>query len=297
MGPSFFRMPRHRKGCVYCTAEARRSVAPRHCRRTRPPRHQELERQALERGLGQECDGTPRLPDNRGRVMTHPRDAKGRFVRRTAPAPLPPHVIFPSGAPCRRSAGCCSDATAPAVRGLAPTAIEQRVSRRHTRGRWDGLLADDPCERPDAHLSVTARQRAQIWWNFLSRQRFAGWVLLAADNHVNNIAQKTRTLLNPIRKNGSRLATPELGYPRHCSFRSSRARWPDRLRRVAVCALARAGLVLWPCHSLCICPRPAPALRLAFDGALPNSATSTGKMCGSTSARRTMMVSAGWRDR
>jgi hypothetical protein len=27
--------------------------------------------------------------------MTHPRDAKGRFVRRTAPAPLPPHVIFP----------------------------------------------------------------------------------------------------------------------------------------------------------------------------------------------------------
>ena len=27
--------------------------------------------------------------------MTHPRDPKGRFVRRTAPAPLPPHVIFP----------------------------------------------------------------------------------------------------------------------------------------------------------------------------------------------------------
>ena len=27
--------------------------------------------------------------------MTHPRDAKGRFVRRTVPAPLPPHVIFP----------------------------------------------------------------------------------------------------------------------------------------------------------------------------------------------------------
>ena len=27
--------------------------------------------------------------------MTHQRDAKGRFVRRTAPAPLPPHVIFP----------------------------------------------------------------------------------------------------------------------------------------------------------------------------------------------------------
>ena len=65
-------------------AGARRSVAPRHCRRTRPPRHQELERQALERGLGQECDGTPRLPDNRGRVMTHPRDAKGCFVRRIA---------------------------------------------------------------------------------------------------------------------------------------------------------------------------------------------------------------------
>ena len=32
-----------------------------HCRRTRSPRHQELERQALERRLGQECDGTPRL--------------------------------------------------------------------------------------------------------------------------------------------------------------------------------------------------------------------------------------------
>ena len=60
------------------------TVAPRHCRRTRPPRHQELERQALERGLGQECDGTPRLPDNRGRVMTHPRDAKGCCVRRIA---------------------------------------------------------------------------------------------------------------------------------------------------------------------------------------------------------------------
>jgi hypothetical protein len=27
--------------------------------------------------------------------MTHPRDAKGRFDRRTVPAPLPPHVIFP----------------------------------------------------------------------------------------------------------------------------------------------------------------------------------------------------------
>jgi hypothetical protein len=28
--------------------------------------------------------------------MTHPRDAKGRFARRTAPALLPPqHVIFP----------------------------------------------------------------------------------------------------------------------------------------------------------------------------------------------------------
>jgi hypothetical protein len=27
--------------------------------------------------------------------MTHPRDAKGRFIRRTAAAPLPPHVIFP----------------------------------------------------------------------------------------------------------------------------------------------------------------------------------------------------------
>ena len=27
--------------------------------------------------------------------MTHPRAAKGRFIRRTAPAVLPPHVIFP----------------------------------------------------------------------------------------------------------------------------------------------------------------------------------------------------------
>ncbi len=27
--------------------------------------------------------------------MTHPRDAKGRFISRTAPAPLPPQVIFP----------------------------------------------------------------------------------------------------------------------------------------------------------------------------------------------------------
>jgi hypothetical protein len=43
---------------------------------------QELEQQALDRGLGQECDDTPRLPDNRARVMTHPRDAKGCFVRR-----------------------------------------------------------------------------------------------------------------------------------------------------------------------------------------------------------------------
>ena len=28
--------------------------------------------------------------------MTHPRDAEGRFVGRTAPALLPPLVIFPS---------------------------------------------------------------------------------------------------------------------------------------------------------------------------------------------------------
>ena len=66
------------------------------------------------------------------------------------------------------------------------------------RGRWDGLLADDPCERPDAHLSVTARQRAQIWWNFLSRQRFTGWrtLLLAASgaggNHADTCGPRSR---------------------------------------------------------------------------------------------------------
>ena len=43
--------------------------------------------------------------------MTHPRDAKGRSRQ----AHRPPHVIFPSGAPCRRSAGRCSDMTAPAI--------------------------------------------------------------------------------------------------------------------------------------------------------------------------------------
>ena len=34
--------------------------------------------------------------------MTHPRDAKGRFIRRTSPAPLPP---TPSPDPSRRAAG------------------------------------------------------------------------------------------------------------------------------------------------------------------------------------------------
>src|SRR5689334_18077834 len=59
-----------RQGAAADLAEARRSVAPRHCRGTRPPRHQELERQALERRLGQECDDTPRPQENGGRVMT-----------------------------------------------------------------------------------------------------------------------------------------------------------------------------------------------------------------------------------
>ena len=27
--------------------------------------------------------------------MTHPRAAKGLFIRRTTPAPLPPHAVFP----------------------------------------------------------------------------------------------------------------------------------------------------------------------------------------------------------
>ena len=27
--------------------------------------------------------------------MTHPRAAEGGFIRRTTPAPLPPHVSFP----------------------------------------------------------------------------------------------------------------------------------------------------------------------------------------------------------
>ena len=40
--------------------------------------------------------------------MTHPRDAKSCFVRR---------------APCRRSAGRCSDTTAPAVEWRTPTSI------------------------------------------------------------------------------------------------------------------------------------------------------------------------------
>ena len=51
-----------RHGAAADPAEARRSVAPRHGRGIRPPRHQELERQALERGLGQECDGMPSGP-------------------------------------------------------------------------------------------------------------------------------------------------------------------------------------------------------------------------------------------
>ena len=42
---------------------------------------------------------------------------------RQAPRPLPPHVIFPSAAPCRRSAGRCSDTTAPAVEWQTPTSI------------------------------------------------------------------------------------------------------------------------------------------------------------------------------
>jgi hypothetical protein len=89
-----------RQGATADPAEARRSVAPLHCRRTRPLRHQELERQALESGLGQECDGTPRLPDNRGPVMIHPR-AEGRFVRRTAPLRCRRIPTSVSGAPSR----------------------------------------------------------------------------------------------------------------------------------------------------------------------------------------------------
>jgi hypothetical protein len=36
------------------------------------------------------------------------------------------------------------------LRRAAPTAIQQDASRRHARGRWDGLLADDPGEHLDA---------------------------------------------------------------------------------------------------------------------------------------------------
>jgi len=83
------------------------------------------------------------------------------------------------------------------LRRAAPTAIQQDACRRHARGCWRGLLADDPGKHPDALLGVSTRHRAQIGWNFLSGQWLAGGVypLLSAASGAatiigNNIPQR-----------------------------------------------------------------------------------------------------------
>ena len=89
--------------------------------------------------------------------------------------------------------------------------------QRTTRAWWHGLLADDPGEHPDAQLSVPTRQRAQIGWNFLSGQWFAGWASPppvgagiapasasgAGDNRANGLTQKARTRRSDPPSDGS----------------------------------------------------------------------------------------------
>ena len=101
------------------------------------------------------------------------------------------------------------------LRGLAPAAIEQGACRRHARGRWHGLLADDPREHPDAQLSVTARQRAQIGWNFLSGQMVTGWaypLLFAACDAGDNQADLSMRPAGPAPVLHLDACTPSCGY-------------------------------------------------------------------------------------
>jgi hypothetical protein len=44
------------------------------------------------------------------------------------------------------------------LRRAPPAAIQQDASRRHARGRWRGLLADDARKHLDALLGVASRQ-------------------------------------------------------------------------------------------------------------------------------------------
>jgi len=61
------------------------------------------------------------------------------------------------------------------LRHAAPAAIQQDACRRHARGRWYGLLADDPGKHLDAKLGVPPRQRPQIGRQSLSGQVLTGW--------------------------------------------------------------------------------------------------------------------------
>ena len=138
--------------------------------------------------------------------MTHPRDAKGRFVMahhaRTAAAArrlprsgraVPPVSCVTAATRLRqplngrptsilivdqhlRMVMRMSLPSSPAwgCGALAPAAIQQDACRRHARGRWDGLLADDPGEHLDAELGVPPRQRTYIGRYCLSGQILTG---------------------------------------------------------------------------------------------------------------------------
>ena len=113
-------------------------------------------------------------------VMTHPRDAKGRFVRRTASAPLPSCQLSrqarqPLNGGYRRQSLSPRFNNVPdcylnvlvvlagvRLRGLAPAPIEQRLSGGHTGRRRGGLGAADACQRADGQCGLCPRQRSNI---------------------------------------------------------------------------------------------------------------------------------------
>jgi hypothetical protein len=80
-------------------------------------------------GLGQECDGPPRLP-HRARVMTHPRDARGCFVRRAVPTvswPLQTRLRRPLNGEHRRQSLSQSSTICRVVMPTAPAQLEQAL--------------------------------------------------------------------------------------------------------------------------------------------------------------------------
>ena len=100
--------------------------------------------------------------------MTHPRDAKGRFVRRTAPAPLPPHVIFPVRRAVPPVSWPLQRPPAPAVERRTPTSILIAALDGRELGKSRTRTGVNPQAKPlraygacSDHLSrITPRRRS-----------------------------------------------------------------------------------------------------------------------------------------